>query len=69
MLLIEESWFILVLSWCVVTEVAWLLDEVWITDEPFVVAMRGEFLHNNFCLFFPVMCLLLYLPHLTDFLN
>ena len=36
MLLIEESWFILILPWCVLTEVAWITDEVWITDKPFL---------------------------------
>ena len=41
MLLIEECWFMLILSCCVVTEVARITDEVWITDEPFAVARGG----------------------------
>ena len=35
--LINESWFMLILSWWVFIEVAWIMDEVWITVEVFVI--------------------------------
>ena len=56
----------LILS-CAVTEVAWITDEVWIIDEPFAVGMRGEFLHDQFFLVFPVICLSLYVSYLNYF--
>ena len=42
MFLILESWFILILSCYVFTEVAWITDEVWTIYELFVVAREGE---------------------------
>ena len=49
MKLIEESWFMSILPCCVFTEVAWITDEVWTTDEPFVVAQEGEI--SSWCFF------------------
>ena len=48
-LLIEESWFMLILPCCVFTDVPWITDEVWSSDEPFVVAPEGEI--SSWCLF------------------
>ena len=72
LLLIEES-----LCWCCqyyhavfFTEVAWITDEVWTTDEPVVVAREREI--SSWCFFlnsFFLMCILLYLSYLTDFLK
>ena len=54
MLIIEVSWLMLILSCCVFTEVAWITNEVWITDESFAVARKGEspswsFFPNFYC--------------------
>ena len=59
----------LIWSCCVFTEVAWITDEVWTTDEPFVVVQEGEISSWYFLKIFLVMCLLLYLFYLTDFLK
>ena len=48
-LLVVESWFMLILSCCVFTEVAWITDEVRTADELFVVAREGEI--SSWCLF------------------
>ena len=42
MLLIEKSWFLLILSCCVFIEIPWMTDEVWMTDKSFVVAREKK---------------------------
>ena len=44
MLLVLESWFMLVLSCCVLTKVAWMTDEVWTRDEHFFTSCLVSFL-------------------------
>ena len=67
MLLIEVSWLMLILSCRIFTEVAWITNKVWITDEPFAVARKG--LHDPFFPIFIVMCFLLCLSYLANFLK
>ena len=61
-LLIEESWFMLILSWCVFTELAWLMDENWLIDEPFVYLRDRKLLHDPFFLIYLTMCLFFIFP-------
>ena len=49
MLLIIELWFMLILSCSAFTKVAWIVDEVWTTDELLVVAREWEI--SSWCFF------------------
>ena len=57
MLLVLESWFMLILSCCVFTEVAWMTDEVWAANEnlftsclvSFPTFLNTKYCRQNFC--------------------